>query len=188
VRPVAGEHRDPLIRFDHTRLRLSSALPLLSVAGLVSYVVYLAAKFGEPFAFVTAERAPGWELKAGPHTWFKVEFFDRLIHFPHMGKWYTAGLLVQAVLAFGVLALAPRVGRKFGWGYAVYVVAVLAIPLVGSKDFQGIGRYCLAAFPAFAVMGDLLATHKRLATGVLVVSALALGLLCSGFARGAYVA
>jgi hypothetical protein len=87
-----------------------------------------------------------------------------------------------------VLALVPRVGRKFGWGYAVYVVAVLAIPLVGSKDFQGIGRYCLAAFPAFAVMGDRLSAHHRLATGVLAASALALGVLCSGFARGAYVA
>ena len=179
--------RAPLIRFDRTKLRARSAIPLLSIAGLVSYVVYLAAKFGEPFAFVIAERAPGWELEAGPHTWFKVEFFDRVIHFPDMGKWYTAGLVVQAVLAFGLLTLTRRVGRKFGWGYAVYVVVVLAIPLVGSKDFQGIGRYCLAAFPAFAVMGDCLAERRRLAIGVLLASALGLGLLCSGFARGAYV-
>lgn len=183
----APEEHPPLIRFDFTKLRARSALPLLSIAGLVAYVIYLAAKFGEPFAFVIAERAPGWELEAGPHTWFKVEFFDRVIHFPHMGKWYTAGLVVQAVLAIGVLALTLRVGRKFGWGYAVYVVVVLAIPLVGSKDFQGIGRYCLAAFPAFAVMGQWLADRRRLATGVLIVSALGLGLLCSGFARGAYV-
>jgi hypothetical protein len=184
--PDSGD-RPPLIRFDGAKLRARSALPLLSVAGLVSYIVYLAAKFGEPFAFVTAERAPGWELKAGPHTWFKVEFFDRLIHFPHKGMWYTAGLVVQAVLAVGVLSLTRRVGRRFGWGYAVYVVVVLAIPLIGSKDFQGIGRYCLAAFPAFAVMGEWLASRRRLATGVLLVSAVVLGLLCSGFARGAYV-
>lgn len=183
----AGQGSAPLIRFDLTKLRARSALPLLSIAGLVSYVVYLAAKFGEPFAFVTAERAPGWDLKPGPHTWFKVDFFDRLIHFPHMGPWHTVGLVVQAVLAIGVLTLTLRVGRKFGWGYAIYVVVVLAIPLVGSKDFQGIGRYCLAAFPAFAVMGQCLADRRRLAIGVLVVSALGLGLLCSGFARGAYV-
>jgi hypothetical protein len=182
-----GQDRAPLIRFDFTKLRARSALPLLSIAGLVSYVIYLAAKFGEPFAFVTAERAPGWDLKPGPHTWFKVDFFDRLINFPDMGVWHTAGLVVQAVLAIGLLTLTLRVGRKFGWGYAIYVVVVLAIPLVGSKDFQGIGRYCLAAFPAFAVMGQYLADRRRLAIGVLVVSALGLGLLCSGFARGAYV-
>ena len=185
--PPVGDDRPPLIRFDRTKLHARSAIPLLSIAGLVSYVVYLAAKFGEPFAFVIAERAPGWDLEAGPHTWFKVEFFDRVINFPDMGKWYTAGLVVQAALAFGLLTLTRRVGRKFGWGYAVYVVVVLAIPLVGSKDFQGIGRYCLAAFPAFAVMGDFLAERRRLAIGVLLASALGLGLLCSGFARGAYV-
>lgn len=179
--------RPPVVRFDFSKLHVRSTLPLLSIAGLVSYVVYLAARFGEPFAFVIAERAPGWDLKPGPHTWFKVEFFDRVIHFPHMGKWYTAGLVVQAVLAIGLLTLTLRVGRKFGWGYAIYVVVVLAIPLVGSKDFQGIGRYCLAAFPAFAVMGACLAERRRLATGVLCLSALGLGLLCSGFARGAYV-
>jgi hypothetical protein len=185
---AAPADRDPWLRLDHTRLRVRSALPLLSITGLVSYVLYLSAKFGEPFAFATAERAPGWDLKPGPHTWFKIGFFDRLIHYPHMGKAYTLGILFQALLAIGVLALVPRIGRKFGWGYAVYVATVLAIPLVGSKDFQGIGRYCLAAFPAFAVMGDGLAARRRLAIGVLAVSALALGVLCSGFARGAYVA
>jgi hypothetical protein len=184
----SGGERLPLIRFDGTRLRARSALPLLSLAGLVSYIAYLGAKFGEPFAFVIAERAPGWDLDAGPHTWFKVEFFERLIDYPHDGVWYTTGLVVQAVLAAGVLALTPRVGRKFGWAYALYVVVVLAIPLVGSKDFQGIGRYALAAFPAFAVMGDCLAARsRRLAGTALAVSAAGLALLCSGFARGAYV-
>ena len=177
----------PLIRFDRTKLRARSALPILSIAGLVSYVVYLWAKFDEPFAFVIAERAPGWDLEAGPHTWLKVEFFERLADYPHDGAWYTTGLVVQALLAAGVLALTPRVGRKFGWAYALYVLVVLAIPLVGSKDFQGIGRYALAAFPAFAVVGDLLAAKRNVALAVLGVSAVALGLLCSGFARGAYV-
>jgi hypothetical protein len=185
--PSTDEPAPPVIRFDRGRLRAATVLPLLSVAGLVSYVVYLWAKFDEPFAFVIAERAPGWDLEAGPHTWFKVEFFERLADYPNDGVWYTTGLVVQAVLALGILALTPRVVRKFGWAYAAYVVVVLAIPLVGSKDFQGIGRYALSAFPAFAVMGDCLAARRRVAAGVLVVSAVALGLLCSGFARGAYV-
>ena len=183
----ADEKPAPWLRFDRTKLRSRSALPLLSIAGLLSYVVYLWAKFDEPFAFAIAERAPGWDLEAGPRTWFKVAFFERLSDFPHDGAWHTTGLVVQAVLAAGVLALTPLIGRKFGWAYALYVVVVLAIPLVGSKDFQGIGRYALSAFPAFAVMGDQLATRRRAAIAVLGVSAIGLGLLCSGFARGAYV-
>jgi hypothetical protein len=184
--PIA-EPALPLVRFDRERLLAITLLPLLSIAGLVSYVVYLWAKFDEPFAFVIAERAPGWDLEAGPRTWFKVAFFERLADYPHDGVWYTTGLVVQAALAIGILALTPRVVRRFGWAYAGYVVVVLAIPLVGSKDFQGIGRYALSAFPAFAAFGDLLAARRRVAVAVLGVSAVALGLLCSGFARGAYV-
>lgn len=182
-----GDEPAPLIRFDRTRLRARNFVPLLSIAGLVSYVVYLWAKFDEPFAFVIAERAPGWDLEAGPHTWFKVEFFERLFDYPHDGAWYTTGLVVQALLALALLALTPLVARKFGWAYALYVVVVLAIPLVGSKDFQGIGRYALSAFPAFAVIGDRLAVRRGRAIAVLGASAIGLGLLCSGFARGAYV-
>jgi hypothetical protein len=177
----------PLVRVDRRRLRARSLLPLFSLAGLASYMAYLWAKFDEPFAFVIAERAPGWDLEAGPRTWFKVEFFERLADYPNDGVWYTSGLVVQALLAFGLLLLTPLVGRKFGWAYALYVVVVLAIPLVGSKDFQGIGRYALAAFPAFAVVGDRLAPRRRIGPVVLAASAIALGLLCSGFARGAYV-
>ena len=180
------DDRLPWIRFDRTKLRARSALPLLSIAGLVSYVVYLTARFGEPFAFAIAERAPGWELKPGPRTWFKVSFFERLFNFP-VGVVYTGALVVQALFAIGLLALTLRVGRKFGWGYAVYVVVVLAIPLVSSKDFQGIGRYCLGAFPAFAVAGQFLAERPRLSTRVLFASALILVVLCGWFSRGRYL-
>ncbi|MEO5838315.1 MAG: hypothetical protein ABIQ73_29975 [Acidimicrobiales bacterium] len=181
------DERLPWFRFDRTKLRARCAIPLLSIAGLVSYVVYLAARFGEPFAFAIAERAPGWELKPGPRTWFKVSLFDRLLNLPE-GVGYTGALIVQALLAIGLLALTLRVGRKFGWGYAVYLVVVLAIPLVSSKDFQGIGRYCLGAFPAFAIAGQSLADRPRLATRFLFVSALVLVVLCGWFARGRYLA
>lgn len=170
-------------------LRPRDATPLLAISGLVAYCLYLWARFDEPFAFAVAQGAPGWGQRAGPHTWFKVELFDRLIHFPDKGPYYTAGIAFQGLLATGVLLLVPWVGRRFGWGYAVYVLAVLAIPFVGSKDFQGIGRYALAAFPAFAVMGRWAAERSpRLAWGAAAVSAGLLALLCSAYARGAYVA
>ena len=115
-------------------------------------------------------------------------FFERLADYPHDGVWYTTGLVVQAVLAIGILALTPRVVRKFGWAYAGYVVVVLAIPLVGSKDFQGMGRYLLAAFPLFAVAGELLAERPTAKVWVLGASSVALAVLSSLYARGWYVA
>lgn len=121
-----------------------------------------------------------------PHL-VQSRLFDRIVHFPDRGEWYTASIAFQAVLAVFMLTLVPKVGRRFGWGYAVYVLAVLAIPFVGSKDFQGIGRYGLAAFPVFALLGSWLAEHPARAKVFLGVSAAVLAVLTCGFARGAYV-
>jgi len=59
-------------------------------------------------------------------------------------------LTVQALAGLGAVLLLGRVWLRFGWGYTVYCVIVLVIPIVGTKDFMGLGRYVLAAFPAFA--------------------------------------
>jgi hypothetical protein len=61
---------------------------------------------------------------------------------------------------------------------------------VGSKDWQGTGRYLLAAFPVFAVLGLRLVerwspTARR---AVLAASTVMLVFLASGFARGFYLA
>jgi hypothetical protein len=52
------------------------------------------------------------------------------------------------------------VWRRFGWGYLVYTLVVIGIPILGSKDFMGCGRYLLAAFPVFAAGADLLVTTR----------------------------
>jgi hypothetical protein len=54
-----------------------------------------------------------------------------------------------------------RVWRRFGWGYAAYAAVALGIPLIGTKDFMGTGRYVVVAFPIMAAGGDYLATTKR---------------------------
>jgi hypothetical protein len=101
---------------------------------------------------------------------------------------YTAGITLQAALVFGAIALIPRVLRRFGWGYAVYVLVVVGIPLLGSKDFQGTGRYMLAAFPCFLVVAEWLATRPRWRKVWFTVSVVLLIFWTSLFARGYYVA
>ena len=111
----------------------------------------------------------------------KVEFFDRLIHSQNGSG---NGRVCASELAFGLLTLtlgsgAVRLGirgvacvwRTRGWA---------------GKDFQGIAATASQLSLCSAVMGQCLANAAP-AIGVLVVSALGLGLLCSGFARGAYV-
>ena len=38
--------------------------------------------------------------------------------------------------------------RRFGWGYAGYVLGIIAIGAIGTKDFLGAGRYLIGAFPS----------------------------------------
>ena len=176
-RELVGAVRD--VRWRHTGV-------VLSVAGLVAWCVYLAVEFGNPLAFVEVESAPGWNQGVGPRTWFKVAYLGTLIKGPYG---IAALLTVQAVACLCAVLLMRRVWRRFGWGYAAYAVVVLLIPILGTKDFMGTGRYVLVAFPVLAAAGDLLAgTHRRWARPVtLVVCATLLVVLTALFGRSVEV-
>jgi hypothetical protein len=160
-------------------------LVLLSPLGLVLFALYLWYRFGDPYTFVAAEGAPGWGHGPGFRTWFKFEIwkiFSRPLWGPD--KPLVAGHVVLTLAGF---SLTPLVFRKFGWGYGIYVVCVLAIPTISSKDLVGMGRYMLAAFPLFAVLGSLLAPRPRLRWTYLLLSATLLVILTSLFSRWYYV-
>ncbi len=183
-------------------LQARDAGVLLSVGGLAGWSIYLWSRFGDPLLFWKAEE--GWGQGAGPHTWFKVTFFQHLRHLPFWlsdalagtnthdpHPWtqatFTLGVMLQGTILLGALVLLPRVVRKLGWGYGAYVATLLFIPLFGTQDFQGVGRYVLAAFPVFAVFGQLLTRWSRWRIAWLSGSAALLLLLSSGYARGYYV-
>ena len=71
------------------------------------------------------------------------------------------------------MLLLRRVWRLFGWGYLAFAAVVLLIPLLGTKDFMGTGRYVLVAFPVIAAAGDFLAgvRHRWVRVAVLGVCA-----------------
>jgi hypothetical protein len=172
---------------------------LLSLGGLVAWVGYLWASFGDPALFVEVQSAPGWDQGQGPSTWFKDVWIERLGDFyGHVKEgpatWtvmtYTLGVTFQAVLVFAFLALIPSVVKRIGWGYAVYVLALIAIPVLGSKDWQGTGRYILGSFPVFlAVAGWMVdGAHVWVRRAWLVASGATLVFLTSAYARGYYLA
>lgn len=141
----------PFLRWRHAAL-------LLSGAGLVAWMVYLAVRFGDPVAFATVQAAPGWEQGSGPHTWFKVAFLGELYH----RDWDIAVRLIPQALACLVAVLLLRTAwRRFGWGYTAYSVVSLAIPVIGTKDFMGNGRYVLAAYPLLAAAAVVLTGDRR---------------------------
>lgn len=159
---------------------------LASALGLVGWCAYLWLEFGNPLAFVEVESAPGWNQGVGPRTWFKVVLLGTLVK----GPYDVAVLLtLQALACLCAVLLLRRVHRLFGWGYTAYAAVVLLIPIIGTKDFMGTGRYVLVAFPVMAAAGELLATHRRrwVAPVTLVVCATLLAALTFLFARGVAV-
>jgi len=178
------------VRFDPRGFPRLAAPVLVSFIGFAAWCAYLYARFGDALLFVDAEGA--WHQGAGPRTWFKYEFFSKIHQVPH--SIFADSLMLHAVLGVAAMLLVPRVARRFGWGYAGYVVVVMGIPLLGTKDFMSCGRYLLAAFPVFAVVGLGLA---ELATGPhprqwprrlwLGVSGSLLVVFCCLWAMGKYV-
>lgn len=200
-------HRAGGLRPAWSRLRAADGGVLLAAGGLAAWCAYLWIRFGDPLLWDKVQGAPGWDQSFGPGTWLKRVFWERLPKLPgwladSVGSWswsteagspwihalYTLGLVAQAALLVLGVVLLPRVFRRLGWGYGTYALIVLAIPLVGSKDFQGVGRYALAAFPCFVVAAELLEGRPRLRRCWLGASGALLLLLASGYAQGYYIA
>lgn len=156
---------------------------VLSAAGLGGYCLYLWSRFGNPFVFADAEKA--WGQGAGLHSWFKIAFFNNITNFGDGPAW--VAYMSHPVVTLTALALVPFVFRRFGLGYGIYSVLIIGLAAFSTKDFFGMARYALAAFPIFAVAGEMLAEHPRVRAAALSVSALGLVMLSSLFARGSYL-
>jgi hypothetical protein len=184
------------------RLRPADAGVLLAAGGLGAWMTFLWIRFGDPLLFSKVQAA--WGQASGPETWLKYDLFRRAQNVPCQTRGligsaetcgiqygsellYTWGTVAQGVLLMSAVVSVPWVIRRFGWAYGVYTAAVLAPALLGSQDFQGAGRYLLAAFPVFALLGGGLSTRPVLGRWVLGASGVLLVLLTSLFARGYYL-
>lgn len=165
------------------RMRPVDAGVLLSGLGLVAYALLLWARFGDPLAF--AGQAAEWGQAPGWRTWLKVRFFEAFMQ-PELDI-FRVRIAIHAAMAIGAICLLPLVVRRLGWGYGAYTAIAIGIPVVSSADFMGMGRYLLAAFPLFAVLGLLASGRPKIAMPALATSALGLVVMSSLFARWNYV-
>ena len=81
----------------------------------------------------------------------------------------------------------PEVFRRFGRGYGVFVLLLIGLSALSTKNFFGMSRYLLAAFPCFAVAGELVGDRPLLRRTATVASGLGLVLLTAAFSRGYYL-
>jgi hypothetical protein len=160
-------------------VRAVDLLPLAAGAGLLAYMVFLERTFGDPLGFATTQK--GWSQLSGLASVLKVEA---------LSKFKTVDLLnpaLHAALAGLCLWLGWSLRRTLGAGYAVYVLIAVGIPVVTSRDFIGLGRYALAAFPVFVQLEAWLSEHPRRGLTWRVVSGALLGFMTLRFAIAFYV-
>lgn len=165
-------------------LRFIDFVPALAGLGLVAFMGYLEYRFDDPLAFAHVQGVPGWEQPPGWESWLKVSFFKTM--YPRVAPAVAVRLGGHALVTIAALALAVPTFKRLGWGYGAYVLVVVGIPAISSKDFQGLGRYVIAAFPLFVTVSMLLKPlPRRIVTiasaGLLICCALAIG-------AGSYVA
>lgn len=181
-----GILRRPPIGAALRRVRWADAGLLLAPLGLAAFCTFLWLRFGNPFAFFEVAGAPGWDQPPRAHTWFKVHWVKATWNGPwtngHFGH-----LVINAVATVITVAFIPAVFRRLGWGYGVYVTIAVVATAAATKDFVGMGRYSLAAFPCFAVAAEMLFRRPRLAWAVLAVSGVGLLVLTQLHARGTIV-
>jgi hypothetical protein len=168
---------------DRRRLRWRDAGVLLAPLGLLAWCAWLWHRFGDPFVFASAQEH--WGQSSTPRTWFKLDLLGALRGSPD--RLYAYGCLLQGLLALGVVLLVPAVIRRFGLRYGAYQAVLVLIPTVGSQDFQGTGRYLIAAFPAFALVGAHLAERPARARAAAPAAAGLLVLGTAWFAHGLYL-
>jgi hypothetical protein len=168
------------------KLRLLDFFPLAAGLGLLGYMAFLHFRFADPLAFAHVHGAPGWDQAAGWRTWFKLSFFEQL--FPRVAPLVAIRLVGHALAAFFALALAVLTLRRLGWAYGLYCLIAIGLPLIGSKDFQGMGRYAMAAFPGFLTLAGQLVQRPRLSRRLVFLSAAVALLLAFAFGAGGYVA
>jgi Gpi18-like mannosyltransferase len=161
-------------------------LPVLSGLGFGLYLLYLQQKFGAPFAFVETQGSPGWEQAPGWRTWLKVYWFQVVFFSDHSAE-VVVRYLVQAALTLVALVMVWPTARLLGWGYAVFCLAIIGLPALGTKDFMGMGRYLISAFPLFLTLALLLRERPRLRHGLLAVSGVGLLLLSAAFGLERYI-
>lgn len=168
------------------RWNLWDFLPALSALGFVLYVLYLGETFGAPFAFVETQGSPGWEQAPGWRTWLKVAWFQA-VFFQGNNAEVVGRFLIHAAFTFVALGLVWPTARRLGWGYAVFTLAIVGMPALSTKDFMGMGRYLLSAFPLFLTLALLLRERPRLRLGLVAASAAGLVLLSVAFGMERYV-
>lgn len=124
--------------------------------GVGLFALYLWYTFGDPLAFVSAQAywahsfVPPWDLP--------MLALDSITRQPEW-SFNQSRVIIDVAPAVLFAGLTVTAARRLPVSLTLYMAAVLLVslasPLVGAwNPFTSVGRYLLAAFPAFVLLGD----------------------------------
>jgi len=155
------------IGFRHSgvkRLWVVAAL-VLTAAGFGAYLSYMYYRAGPPGGW--AEAMNHWGFHLGQAPWLSLQRLFTSHPSPAEA--------VNCVVTLIALASIPVVWWRFEGGYAIYMIAMLWLPLTSGK-YDDLGRTCALLFPLFILIAGI--RWRAIFIGVAVTSAMfyALGL------------
>jgi hypothetical protein len=165
--------------------RLVEFVPALAGAGLAAYMLFLHVRFDDALAFVHYQSAPGWDQPPGLESWLKLAWFKTL--FPVSSLAVKLRLGTHAAATLVALLLVIPTFKRLGAGYGVFCLVAVGLPALSSKDFQGLGRYIIAAFPLFLTVALMLSERPLARRWVPAVFGAGLALLAVALGAGEYV-
>jgi Gpi18-like mannosyltransferase len=125
------------------RKRLLIALGM-SACGFAGYLIYLYYLGGPPGGWAASTAVWGYRLNTAP--WTPI----RQLLTAHLAPTDAMNVVIACVFLIAV----PVVWWRFDGGYALYMLAMLWIPLVSGR-FDGLGRTCALLFPVFVIIAGM---------------------------------
>ncbi|MES2790667.1 MAG: mannosyltransferase family protein [Planctomycetota bacterium] len=146
--------------------RLRALIGLLcSGLGLLAYMGFLYYQYGDPFLFVTIQKA--WRPKLGnpnPVHWFlglvqaTLRSMIMLLKSGNKPIDFYSGRILDPWLGWWVILWLPAV-RRLHWGLVLSSAVMILLPL-STGTVASLGRYVWIILPIFVVMGERLAHSK----------------------------
>ena len=117
---------------------------LLTAAGFGAYLSYMYYRAGPPGGW--ADAFTRWGFHLGQAPWLSLQYVFTLHRSP--------ADVMNGVVALIALACVPFVWWKLNGGYAIYMLAMLWLPLT-SGTYDGLGRACALLFPMFILAASI---------------------------------
>lgn len=138
---------------------------LLAAAGFGGYLTYMYYRGGPPGGW--ADATTRWGFHLGQAPWLSLQ------------RLFTSHLApaeaMNAVVTLIALAIVPFVWWRLDGGYAIYMLAILWLPLTSGK-YDDLGRSCALLFPLFVLLAGI--RWRIVVVGLVIASTMfyALGL------------